>query len=339
MSTKALADTPAAVCHDRDRPALHRPSAPRPATRCRNSTRCATSRATSRTTCSNISTSISSATRRRCSETGGQVHWAATAEEARAAILGICQRRRRQDRHQGQVDDLRGDRPQPCISRPTASTPVETDLGEYLIQLRNERPSHIIAPAVHLTRDQVEADFRKAHTHLDPKPRPDRNSGAGRRSAHRAAAEIFRSRCRHHRRQFPDRRDRHLDHRHQRGQWRPDADPAEGAYRHRLDREDRADAGGCLDHPARAGALGDGPGFLQLHDALDRPEARRRSRRAGGISRRHSRQWPLRMCWAPSSRTCCAASAAAPASTIARSIRRSAAMPMAGSIPVRSARW
>jgi L-lactate dehydrogenase complex protein LldF len=47
-------------------------------------------------------------------------------------------------------------------------TPVETDLGEYLIQLRKERPSHIIAPAVHLTRDQVEADFRKAHTHLDP---------------------------------------------------------------------------------------------------------------------------------------------------------------------------
>ena len=46
--------------------------------------------------------------------------------------------------------------------------PVETDLGEYIIQLRNERPSHIIAPAVHLTRDQVEEDFRKAHTHLDP---------------------------------------------------------------------------------------------------------------------------------------------------------------------------
>ncbi|HRX34786.1 MAG TPA: lactate utilization protein B, partial [Aestuariivirga sp.] len=41
--------------------------------------------------------------------------------------------------------------------------------GEYLIQLRGERPSHIIAPAIHLTRDQVEEDFRRAHTHLDPK--------------------------------------------------------------------------------------------------------------------------------------------------------------------------
>ena len=29
-------------------------------------------------------------------------------------------------------------------------------------------PSHIIAPAVHVNKDQVEADFRRAHTHLPP---------------------------------------------------------------------------------------------------------------------------------------------------------------------------
>jgi len=29
-------------------------------------------------------------------------------------------------------------------------------------------PSHIIAPAVHLTKEQVEADFRRVHTHLPP---------------------------------------------------------------------------------------------------------------------------------------------------------------------------
>ena len=46
--------------------------------------------------------------------------------------------------------------------------PVETDLGEYIIQLRGEGPSHIIAPAIHVTQDQVEADFRRLHTHLDP---------------------------------------------------------------------------------------------------------------------------------------------------------------------------
>src|SRR6185437_2166067 len=46
--------------------------------------------------------------------------------------------------------------------------PIETDLGEYIIQLRGEAPSHIIAPAVHVTKDQVEETFRKIHTDLDP---------------------------------------------------------------------------------------------------------------------------------------------------------------------------
>jgi L-lactate dehydrogenase complex protein LldF len=32
---------------------------------------------------------------------------------------------------------------------------VETDLGEYIVQLRGERPSHIITPAVHLRRHEV----------------------------------------------------------------------------------------------------------------------------------------------------------------------------------------
>jgi L-lactate dehydrogenase complex protein LldF len=47
-------------------------------------------------------------------------------------------------------------------------TPVETDLGEYIIQLRDEMPSHSIAPAVHLNATQVEADFRRVHSHLEP---------------------------------------------------------------------------------------------------------------------------------------------------------------------------
>ena len=32
---------------------------------------------------------------------------------------------------------------------------VETDLGEYIVQLRNERPTHIITPAVHLRRQEI----------------------------------------------------------------------------------------------------------------------------------------------------------------------------------------
>src|SRR2546423_5046257 len=32
---------------------------------------------------------------------------------------------------------------------------VETDLGEYIIQLAREKPSHIIVPAIHKTREQI----------------------------------------------------------------------------------------------------------------------------------------------------------------------------------------
>ena len=43
-------------------------------------------------------------------------------------------------------------------------TPIETDLGEYIIQLRHELPSHIIAPAFHLNKEDWEESFRKSHT-------------------------------------------------------------------------------------------------------------------------------------------------------------------------------
>lgn len=38
---------------------------------------------------------------------------------------------------------------------------VETDLGEFIVQLRKERPSHIITPAAHLKREQVAQLFHE----------------------------------------------------------------------------------------------------------------------------------------------------------------------------------
>jgi L-lactate dehydrogenase complex protein LldF len=40
-------------------------------------------------------------------------------------------------------------------------TVVETDLGEYIVQLRDEKPSHIITPAIHLKRNQVAETFHE----------------------------------------------------------------------------------------------------------------------------------------------------------------------------------
>ena len=48
---------------------------------------------------------------------------------------------------------------------------VETDLGERIIQLANERPSHILAPAMHKTRFQVAELFSKdSGTKIEPDP-------------------------------------------------------------------------------------------------------------------------------------------------------------------------
>ena len=43
--------------------------------------------------------------------------------------------------------------------------PVETDLGEWIIQLAHERPSHIIAPAIHKTREEIAVLFSKVVGH------------------------------------------------------------------------------------------------------------------------------------------------------------------------------
>ncbi len=102
---------------------------------------------------------------KKVTASGGHVHWAPTASDAREAILKICQDAGAKTVTKGKtmigeeiaINDYLED---------AGITPVETDLGEYLIQIRNEAPSHIIAPAIHLTKDQVEADFRKLHTSL-----------------------------------------------------------------------------------------------------------------------------------------------------------------------------
>jgi len=103
----------------------------------------------------------------RVVEAGGKVHYARDAAEARALILDICKSvdARIVTKGKSMVAEEIGLN---AHLEANGLTPVETDLGEYIIQLRNEMPSHIIAPAVHVTQDQVEKEFRRVHTHLDP---------------------------------------------------------------------------------------------------------------------------------------------------------------------------
>ncbi|MEL7153279.1 MAG: LutB/LldF family L-lactate oxidation iron-sulfur protein [Pseudomonadota bacterium] len=100
---------------------------------------------------------------------GGQVHWAADAIEARGIVLDICRKANAKTVTKGKsmiTEEIALNE----FLESNGITPVETDLGEYIIQLRGEHPSHIIAPAVHLTMNQVKEDFRRSHTDL-PKNR------------------------------------------------------------------------------------------------------------------------------------------------------------------------
>jgi len=91
---------------------------------------------------------------------GGRVHYATTPEEARAIILDIARQAgariavksksmATEEIHLNEALEAAG------------ITPVETDLGEYIIQLAHERPSHIIAPAIHKTKGQIADLFTK----------------------------------------------------------------------------------------------------------------------------------------------------------------------------------
>jgi L-lactate dehydrogenase complex protein LldF len=101
----------------------------------------------------------------RVEQAGGKVHWCPTAADAREAVLRICQDvgARTVTKGKSMISEELGINDH---LEANGIMPVETDLGEYIIQLRHEAPSHIIAPAIHLNREDWEAQFRKSHTDL-----------------------------------------------------------------------------------------------------------------------------------------------------------------------------
>ncbi len=101
----------------------------------------------------------------KVTEAGGKVHWAETAEDARRIALDICRSVNARTVTKGKTMIAEEIALNEFLEE-NGIRPVETDLGEYIIQLRHEYPSHIIAPAAHVNMAQVEADFRRVHTHL-----------------------------------------------------------------------------------------------------------------------------------------------------------------------------
>ncbi|MCH8226062.1 MAG: iron-sulfur cluster-binding protein [Chloroflexi bacterium] len=93
---------------------------------------------------------------------GGQVHFAKDADEANAIVAQLARERnvRIVTKSKSMVSEeleLNG------VLESQGVEVFETDLGEYIIQLAGETPSHLVAPALHKTKEQVALLF---HEHL-----------------------------------------------------------------------------------------------------------------------------------------------------------------------------
>jgi len=87
---------------------------------------------------------------------GGHVHFAETAADATAEIAGIC--RRRGARLVAKSKSMASEeiRLNEALESEGLRV-VETDLGEYILQLAGEHPAHIVAPAIEKTAEEVAA--------------------------------------------------------------------------------------------------------------------------------------------------------------------------------------
>ena len=91
---------------------------------------------------------------------GGHVHFADDAAQANAIVLDIAKRNgvKTVIKSKSMVSEEMGVN---HVLEREGIEPVETDLGEYIIQLAGETPFHIIAPAMHKTRGDVSELFQQ----------------------------------------------------------------------------------------------------------------------------------------------------------------------------------
>lgn len=91
---------------------------------------------------------------------GGHVHWAENAEDARRIVLDIAKKHgvshvvkgKSMASEEAHLNDA---------FLEAGIEPVETDLGEYICQLRGEPPYHIVTPVMHLTKEDISETFHE----------------------------------------------------------------------------------------------------------------------------------------------------------------------------------
>lgn len=123
----------------------------------------------------------------KAEQAGAVIHWARDGKEACEIILALLRERNAtavvksksmatEEIHLNEMLEENG------------IEPVETDLGEWIIQLAHETPSHIVVPAIHKTKKQI-ADLFVAKVGIEPTDDVDVLTGTARKILRQRFAE------------------------------------------------------------------------------------------------------------------------------------------------------
>ena len=96
----------------------------------------------------------------RCTASGGIVHWAADAADARRIILEILREEKADEVIKIKTMTSAEIQLNPFLEAAGVRT-FETDLAEIILQLGDGEPSHIVVPALHVNRSQVREIFAR----------------------------------------------------------------------------------------------------------------------------------------------------------------------------------
>jgi L-lactate dehydrogenase complex protein LldF len=95
-----------------------------------------------------------------CTKAGGKVHWARDADEANRIIVDLVKQYEADEVIK--VKTMTSDETRLNVALEAAGiTPFETDLADLIVQLGEDKPSHIVVPALHRNRMEIREIFMK----------------------------------------------------------------------------------------------------------------------------------------------------------------------------------
>ncbi len=102
---------------------------------------------------------------------GAKVHWASTGAQAREIIFGILREKNARVVVKSKTMTSEEIHLNDALTQAGYEV-VESDLGEFIMQLRHETPYHLVFPAMHLTRGEIRDTFEKG-LHDAPSDNPE----------------------------------------------------------------------------------------------------------------------------------------------------------------------